>query len=99
MDIENSGGAKIEWFKQILELPNGIPSHDTFARVFARINPEQLQQSFLNWVESISKLMPGEVVAIDGKRLRHSDDNSEHKGAIAFCERLGNSKSIGARTS
>jgi len=77
VDIENYGGAKIEWLKQFLELPNGIPSHDTFARVFARINPEQLQQSFLNWVESISNLMQGEVVAIDGKSLRHSYDTSK----------------------
>jgi hypothetical protein len=43
VDIENYGDAKIEWLKQFLELPNGIPSHDTFARVFARINPEQLR--------------------------------------------------------
>lgn len=82
VDIENYGWAKIEWLKQFLELPNDIPSHDTFARVFARINPEQLQQSFLNWVESISNLMEGEVVAIDGKTLRHSYDTSKNKGAI-----------------
>ena len=84
VDIENYGGAKIECLKQSLELPNGIPSHDTFARVFARINPEQLQQSFLNWVESISNLMQGEVVAIDGKSLRHSYDTSKDKGAISM---------------
>ena len=49
--------------------PFGIPSHDTFGRVFARLNPEQLQDCFLNWVKSISSLVAGEIVAIDGKTL------------------------------
>lgn len=82
VDIESYGLAKFEWLKQFLELPNGIPSHDTFARVFARLEPEQFQQSFLNWMQSISNLMKGEVVAIDGKTLRHSYDTTKDKGAI-----------------
>jgi hypothetical protein len=48
--IEAYGNAKYEWLKRFLELPNGIPSHDTFSRVFARIEPEQFQQCFLSWV-------------------------------------------------
>lgn len=91
VDIETYGLAKEEWFKQFLELSNGIPSHDTFARVFARINPEQSQQSFLGWSKSISNLTEGEVIAIDGKTLRHSYDNAQAQGEIAFGERLGNS--------
>ena len=71
VDMETYGLAKEEWFKQFLELPNGIPSHDTFARVFARLNPEQFQQSFLSWSKSISNVTQGEVIAIDGKTLRH----------------------------
>lgn len=67
MDIESYGQAKFEWLKQFLELANGIPNHDTFARVFARLNPDEFQQSFLNWVRSISKIFQGEVIAIDGK--------------------------------
>lgn len=82
VDIESYGQAKFEWLKQFLELANGIPSHDTFARVFARLNPEEFQQSFLNWVRSISKIFQGEVIAIDGKTLRHSYDSSLDKGAI-----------------
>ena len=69
VDMESYGQAKLEWLKRFLELPHGIPSHDTFARVFARVNPEQFQQSFLSWMKSISNILKGEVVAIDGKTL------------------------------
>lgn len=82
VDIESYGEAKADWLKQFLSLPNGIPSHDTFARVFARVDPEQLQQCFLSWIEAISDLTVGEVVAIDGKQLRHSYDRGEGRGAI-----------------
>ena len=84
VDIETYGLAKLEWLGQFLELPNGIPSHDTFARVFARLNPEQFQQSFLSWIKSISNVTQGEVIAIDGKTLRHSYDRSQSQGAISM---------------
>ncbi len=61
-EIELYGKCKYKWFKKFLKLPNGIPSHDTFARVFARLNPEQLQDCFLNWVKSISSDVAGEIV-------------------------------------
>jgi hypothetical protein len=54
--IESFGQAKLKWLKRILELPNGIPSHDTIARLFARLNPEQLQQCFMEWVRSLVRL-------------------------------------------
>jgi predicted transposase YbfD/YdcC len=76
------GRAKEEWLKQFLPLPNGIPSHDTFARVLARLKPEELQRCFLNWIRAVSELTHGEVVAIDGKTLRHSFDRAAGKGAI-----------------
>lgn len=82
VDIEAYGRAKYSWLKEFLELPNGIPSHDTFSRVFARLNPEQFQQCFLNWIKSISKITSGQVIAIDGKTLRHSYDKGADKGAI-----------------
>lgn len=82
VDIEAYGEAKHEWLKGFLALPNGIPSHDTFARVFARLDPQQLQQCFLNWISDISALTQGEVIAIDGKTLRHSYDKGANKGAI-----------------
>ncbi len=82
VDIEMYGQSKYQWLKQFLELPNGIPSHDTFARVFTRLDPDQFQQSFLNWIKSISNVTQGEVIAIDGKTLRHSYDHAQEKSAI-----------------
>ena len=81
-DIELYGKCKYKWLKKFLELPNGIPSHDTFARVFSLLNPEQLQQCFLSWIESISLITFGEIVAIDGKTLRGSYNKSKDKPAI-----------------
>ncbi|PZO50390.1 MAG: ISAs1 family transposase, partial [Phormidesmis priestleyi] len=80
--MESFGQAKVKWLKRILELPNGIPSHDTFARVFARLNPEQFQACFLKWVRSLVRLSDEEVVAIDGKTLRQSYDSVDDKAAI-----------------
>ncbi|NEO82556.1 ISAs1 family transposase [Moorena sp. SIO4G3] len=82
VDIELYGKTKYKWLKKFLELPNGIPSHDTIARVFAKLETEQLQQCFLKWVQSISQVTFGEIVAIDGKTLRHSYDKSSDKAAI-----------------
>ncbi|MCF2150813.1 ISAs1 family transposase [Desmonostoc muscorum LEGE 12446] len=80
--VETYGCAKYEWLKTFLELPNGIPSHDTFARVFAQINPQQFESCFINWMKSITKMTNGEVVAIDGKTLRGSYDKSSEQSAI-----------------
>jgi predicted transposase YbfD/YdcC len=80
--IELYGCTKYEWLKTFLELPNGIPSHDTFARVFAQLNPQQFQECFLNWMKSIQKITVGEVVAIDGKTLCSSYDKSSDQSAI-----------------
>ena len=80
--IETFGNAKLKWLKKFLKLPNGIPSHDTFSRVLAMLDPQEFQECFLNWVQSISKITDNEVVAIDGKTLRHSYDRGGKKGAI-----------------
>jgi predicted transposase YbfD/YdcC len=68
-DIEEYGKSKREWLKTFLALPGGIPSHDTFNRVFAALAPEELEEGFVAWVSSIARLTAGEVVAIDGKAL------------------------------
>ncbi|WP_041555354.1 ISAs1 family transposase [Nostoc sp. PCC 7524] len=80
--IELYGCTKYEWLKTFLELTNGIPSHDTFARVFAQLNPQQFQECFLNWMKSVHKITDGEVVAIDGKTLCGSYDKNSDQSAI-----------------
>lgn len=82
VEIEAYGKAKEEWLKSFLGLANGIPSHDTIARVFAALKPEALQECFLSWVNAIAHLTQGEIIAIDGKTLRHSYDQGGGKGAI-----------------
>ncbi|MEB3267764.1 MAG: ISAs1 family transposase [Leptolyngbya sp.] len=81
-DIEEYGRAKADWLGTFLSLPNGIPSHDTIARVFARLDPEQMQQCFVNWIAAISQLSQGEIVAIDGKTVRGSYERNGGQGAI-----------------
>jgi predicted transposase YbfD/YdcC len=82
VELEASGKAKEEGLKQCLALPHEIPSHDTFARVLARLDPEQRQRGFLCWIEAVSEVTQGEGVAIDGKTLRRSFDRAAGKGAI-----------------
>ena len=71
-DIEEVGKDREEWLRTFLELPNGIPSHDTFRRVFILIKAEEFQRAFMRWVVSVSELTKKEVVGIDGKQLRGS---------------------------
>lgn len=82
VEIEEFGNAKIDWFRTFLELPNGIPSHDTFGRVFALLDPDQFRCGFVSWIQAISRITDGEIVALDGKTLRRSHDNSLGKAAI-----------------
>lgn len=80
-EIEEFGKEKEEWLQTILELPNGIPSHDTFGRVFARLDPAQFEACFLEWVQSLTESVEG-VIAIDGKTLRRSHDKTNGKKAL-----------------
>lgn len=82
VEIEEYGYSKQEWLKQFLALPNGIPSRDTIRRLFAQLDPKQLQNCFLRWIKTVAQLTQGEVIAIDGKTLRHSYDKGQNKGAI-----------------
>jgi len=70
-DMEEFGHTKKDWFERFLELPHGIPAHDTFARVFSSIDPKEFQQAFIRWVEAIRTVTKG-IVAIDGKTVRRS---------------------------
>src|SRR3712207_5537630 len=84
VEIEQFGQAKLPWLRTFLPLPNGIPSQDTFGRVFAALDPVQFQQCFLSWVQaSLSRVggLQGQV-ALDGKTLRRSHDRTNGKAAI-----------------
>ena len=80
--VELLGKSKEEWFRTFLDLPNGIPSHDTFGDVFSRLDPEQFQSCFVEWTQAVAALLPGEVVAIDGKTVRRPHDRGAGRQAI-----------------
>jgi predicted transposase YbfD/YdcC len=81
-DIELFGKNKKDWLKTFLKLPKGIPSHDTFGRIFSKIKPEEFQKRFVEWVQAIEKLTKGQVIAVDGKKLRRSHASEDGKEAI-----------------
>ena len=80
--VETFGKAKEAWFRRFLALPNGIPSHDTFGRVFALLSPVRFQECFVSWIQAVAEVVVGQVVAIDGKTLRRSYDRRSAKAAI-----------------
>jgi predicted transposase YbfD/YdcC len=82
VEIANFGQARQEWFKKFLELANGIPSHDTFGRVFRLLSAEAFEACFFDWVKAVNQVTSGQVIAIDGKELRHSMDGQLGKKAI-----------------
>lgn len=81
-EIAEFGRAKAKWLGTFLELPNGIPSHDTFNRVFQALDPKQFESCFLNWMKGVAETLRTEVIAVDGKTLRGSRDGSAGKAAI-----------------
>jgi predicted transposase YbfD/YdcC len=81
-DIEDFGNAKIAWLGTFLELPNGIPSHDTFRRLFERLDPDEFQKGFLGWIEALQEATERQVIAIDGKTLRRSFDRAKGQSAL-----------------
>ncbi|HEU5115423.1 MAG TPA: ISAs1 family transposase [Isosphaeraceae bacterium] len=81
-DLEEFGKAKHNWLRTFLALPNGIPSHDTFARIFARLDPEEFQRGFLGWIAAVQEATERRVVAIGGKTQRGSHDRVRGKSAL-----------------
>ena len=93
-DVELFAQCKEDWFRTFLELPNGIPCSDTFARVFARLDPDRFRECFTEWVSSIQHLSLGQVVAIDGKTVRRAHDRRGGQEAIHMVSAWGSESSL-----
>ena len=81
VEIEQWGQTQKTWLSEFLELPHGIPSHDTFGRVFALLDPQSLHQAFVAWMSALAELC-SEIIALDGKAIRRSLDRADGKGPI-----------------
>jgi predicted transposase YbfD/YdcC len=81
VEVATWGGCKREWLRSFLPLPHGIPSHDTFGRVFGRLDPAAFEKCFMAWTAAVAQ-SHGRLIAIDGKTLRHSFDRADGKAAI-----------------
>jgi len=81
-EIEEYGISNESFLKDYFELPNGIPSHDTFGRVFSMLNPAEFSECFILWVKSLCSVFGKDIINIDGKKIRNSYDTESGKGAI-----------------
>lgn len=88
--VAKFGRCKLKWFRTFLELPNGIPSHDTFGRLFAALDPKAFEECFIKWISDLAAASAGRLIAIDGKTIRRSLDQANSKAAIhmvsAWCQ-------------
>jgi predicted transposase YbfD/YdcC len=82
-EVEEFGNSKLPWFGTFLDLPNGVPSHDTFGRVFARLDPDAFERRFTAWTSSLAGASGGRLVAIDGKAIRRSFEHAWDKSGMA----------------
>ncbi|MCA1604822.1 MAG: ISAs1 family transposase [Acidobacteria bacterium] len=94
VEMEEFGHAKREWFETFLDLENGVPSHDTFRRVFGKLKPSEFQRCFLAWIEAVQESTNGEVIAIDGKALRGTFERTTNRTAIRMVSAWATSNSL-----
>ena len=94
-DMEEFGVAKEVWLRRFLELPNGIPSHDTFNRLFSTLNPKVFLTAFMEWTQSVRKAFGSEVVALDGKALRRALNAGEQARVVVGAWACSNALSLG----
>lgn len=80
--MEMFGQSKQKWFRTFLDLPNGIPSHDTFRRVFNMLDPEAFETCFMAWIDDLAQASEGRLIALDGKTIRGSLDAANGKAAV-----------------
>jgi predicted transposase YbfD/YdcC len=92
-DMELFGKSKQAWLQTFLAIPHGIPSHDTFGRVFARLDPERFQECFLAWTRAVAQLTQGALVSLDGKTVKASFDRATAASPLhmlsAWCSERG----------
>ena len=84
VEVAAFGRAKHDWLATFFALPHGIPSHDTFGRVFAALDPEQFEAGFRSWVAAVVDLTAGALIAVDGKTLRRSHERGHGKDALVL---------------
>lgn len=94
-DMEDFGHAKRDWFATFLSLRAGIPTHDTFNRVFAALKPESFLEVFMAWTQSLRTCVAGELVALDGKALRRALDRGDAPRVIVSAWAASNSLVLG----
>ncbi len=82
MGVATHGRAKLHWLQSFLELPGGIPAHDTFGRVFAQLDAAQCAECVVAWLNALAEKLPGQRIAIDGKTLRRFHDRRHGKEAL-----------------
>ena len=82
VEIEDFGNAKLNWFSTFLDLKYGVPSHDTFRRVFTLLDPEEFRMAFISWVKAVTKDKDLKQICIDGKTLRRSFDRGKTNSAV-----------------
>src|SRR5215470_8530618 len=92
-DIELFGQSKRTWLQTFLALPHGIPSHDTFGRVFARLNPQRFRECLLSWTRAVAQLTQGTLISLDGKTVKASFDRATASSPLpmlsAWCSEQG----------
>ena len=92
-EVEDYDHYQIDWLQAFLELPQGIPSHDTFNRFFSAVDPAELEGCFVEWIKAVANLSEERIIAIDGKTLRGSSPTQDGKGFIhmvsAWCTSIG----------
>ena len=92
-DMALFGQSKQAWRQTFLALPHGIPSHDTFGRVFARLNPQRFQECFLSWTRAVAQFTEGTLISLDGKTVKASFDRATTTSPLhmvsAWCSEQG----------
>ena len=83
VEVETFAASKLSWFKTFLDLPSGVPSHDTFGRVFAALNPDAFERCFIAWTQGVAQVSGGRLVAFDGKAIRRSFEHAWDKSGMS----------------